>query len=44
MDDVKNEITRVEKAIQETTSPYLKRDYEKHLKKLYKRLRGGRND
>lgn len=44
MVDIKKEIARVEKAIQETTSPYLKRDYEKYLRKLYKRLRGGRND
>lgn len=40
MNDIKTEIARVEKAIQETQSPYLKRDYEKYLKKLNKRLRG----
>lgn len=41
MVDVKSEIARVEKALRETKSPYLKRDYEKYLKKLYKRLKGG---
>lgn len=44
MNDIKIEIARVEKAIQETKSPFLKRDYEKYLRKLYKRLRGARND
>ena len=35
----KAEIARVEKALAETKSEYLKRDYNKYLKKLYKRLR-----
>ena len=39
MTDTKAEIARVEKALATTTSPYLKRDYNKYLKKLYKRLR-----
>ena len=38
MADTKAEIARVEKALAETTSPYLKRDYEKYLRKLRKRL------
>ena len=38
MTDTKAEIARVEKALAETTSPYLKRDYEKYLRKLRKRL------
>ena len=38
MTDTKAEITRVEKALAETKSPYLKRDYEKYLRKLRKRL------
>lgn len=41
MADVKAEIARVEKALQETKSPYLKRDYGKYLKKLYKRQKAG---
>ena len=39
MADTKAEIARVEKALAETKSPYLKRDYEKYLRKLRKRLR-----
>lgn len=39
MADTKTEIARVEKALAETKSPYLKRDYEKYLRKLRKRLR-----
>ena len=39
MADPKAEIARVEKALAETKSPYLKRDYEKYLRKLRKRLR-----
>ena len=38
MADIKAEIARVEKALAETKSPYLKRDYEKYLRKLPKRL------
>ena len=41
MTDTKAEIARVEKALAETKSPYLKRDYEKHLRNLYRRLKGG---
>ena len=39
MDYTKAEIARVEKALAETKSPYLKRDYEKYLRKLRKRLK-----
>ena len=39
MVDTKAEIARVEKALAETESPYLKRDYEKYLWKLHKRLK-----
>ena len=39
MADTKAEIARVEKALAETKSPYLKRDYEKYLWKLRKRLK-----
>ena len=39
MSDTKAEITRVEKALAETKSPYLKKDYDKYLKKLYRRLK-----
>ena len=39
MADTKAEIARVEKALSETKSAYLKRDYEKHLRKLRKRLK-----
>ena len=38
MIDTKVEIARVEKALAETKSPYLKRDYEKYLKRLYKKI------
>ena len=38
MADTKAEIARVEKALTETKSTYLKRDYEKYLRKLRKRL------
>ena len=34
MSDVAAEIARVKTAIQKTTSPHLKRDYMKHLRKL----------
>ena len=37
--NLKQEIARVKKAIETTASPYLKRDYEKYLKKLYKKLK-----
>ena len=39
MNDTKAEIARVEKALATTTSPFLKRDYEKYLRKLRKRLK-----
>ena len=41
MTATKAEIARVEKALATTTSPFLKRDYEKYLRKLYKRLKKG---
>ena len=37
---IQTEIARVEKAMTKTKSPYLKRDYEKYLRKLYRSLRG----
>ena len=39
MADTKAEIARVEKALATTTSSNLKRDYEKYLRKLRKRLK-----
>ena len=33
------EIRRVEEALKKTDSPYLKQDYQKHLKRLKKDLR-----
>lgn len=39
MADTKAEIARVEKALSETKSQHLKRDYEKCLRKLRKRLK-----
>ena len=39
MVDTKTEIARVEKALDKTKSPYLKREYEKYLRKLRKRLK-----
>ena len=41
MTDTKAKIARVEKALATTTSQFLKRDYEKYLRKLYKRLKRG---
>ena len=41
MTDTKEEIARVKKALAETKSPYLKMDYEKYLRKLYRRLKRG---
>ena len=38
MDKIKEEIKRLEEAILKTNSPYLKRDYGKHLKKLRRLL------
>ena len=38
MPDTKAAIARVEKALAETKSTYLKSDYEKYLRKLRKRL------
>ena len=34
-------IKRVKDALAKTKSPYLKRDYTKHLKRLQKMLKGG---
>ena len=34
MTDTKEENKRVEKEVAETKTPYLKRDYEKYLRKL----------
>lgn len=42
MNEIKSEIERVERALSKTNSPYLKRDYEKYLKKLQKRLKAVR--
>ena len=39
MTDTKAEIARVEKALATTTSQFLKRDYERYLRKLRKRLK-----
>ena len=39
--DTAKEIERVKTAIEKTNSPHLKRDYEKYLQKLYKRLKRG---
>lgn len=39
MDNIKAEIARIEKAIATTKSPYLKRDYQKYLAKLRKKLK-----
>ena len=41
MGDAKAEIARVEKVLSEAKSPYLKMDYEKYLRKLYRRLKRG---
>lgn len=41
MDNIKSEIERIKTAIKKTNSQHLKRDYEKHLQKLYKRLKRG---
>ena len=41
MTDTKAEIARVEKALTETKSTYLKSDYENYLRKLYRRFKGG---
>ena len=41
MTETNAEIARVERALAETKSPYLKRDYEKYLKRLYKKLKQG---
>lgn len=37
--NLSSEIERVKRTIEETQSPYLRRDYQKYLKKLYKQLR-----
>ena len=37
--NTQEEIERVKTAIEKTNSPHLKRDYEKYLQKLYKKLK-----
>ena len=37
MSDLQKEINRVKKALEVTTSPKLKSDYGKYLKKLYRK-------
>ena len=37
-------IEEAKAAIAKTKSPYLKRDYEKYLKRLYKKLKQGEHD
>lgn len=39
MEQLRAEIKRVEEALAKTNSPFLRRDYEKHLKKLKKQLK-----
>lgn len=39
LEDYQNEIARVQDALQRTQSEYLKRDYEKYLKRLQKEMR-----
>ena len=41
MKNLRKEIGRVKEAIRNTDSPYLKRDYEKHLKKLEREIKYG---
>lgn len=41
MADTLSEIKRVKEAIKKTKSPYLKRDYEKYLRKLERKLKRG---
>ena len=41
MADTLSEIKRVKEALAKTQNPYLKRDYEKYLRKLEKRLKRG---
>lgn len=40
MSEIEKEIERVKKAIVETDSPCLKKDYTKYLKKLYRKMKG----
>lgn len=42
MNNIKNEIARVKEAIRKTDSLYLKRDYEKYLKKLERKMKHGK--
>lgn len=37
--EIQAEILRVKKALEKTDSVYLKKDYAKHLRKLYKQLK-----
>jgi hypothetical protein len=39
--EIKKEIARVQVALANTQSEYLKRDYTKYLKKLQRELKGG---
>ncbi len=39
LSELNEEISRVKRAINSTTSPYLKKDYKKYLNKLYKEKR-----
>ena len=41
MKNLRNEINRVKEAIRNTDSLYLKRDYEKYLKKLEREMKHG---
>lgn len=43
MNEIITEIERVKAALAKTNSEYLKRDYNKYLKKLYRKLRGMKN-
>lgn len=40
--NLRKEYGRIKEAIRNTDSPYLRRDYEKHLKKLEREMKYGR--
>lgn len=42
--EIKKEIERVQKALSNTKSEHLKRDYTKYLKRLQRRLSDGREE
>lgn len=44
MKNLRKEIGRVKETIRNTDSPYLRRDYEKYLKKLERELKYGKAD